>query len=128
MPADFRVRRVLETLRSDWNRDLRIHDLARAVGLGISRLEELFRSELQISIRAFLHHLRLEKAAEQIATTTERISQVVYSVGFRDVSNFNHAFKKRYGLAPKGYRERHQSMLDGSGRRDSNQENASATN
>src|SRR5688572_20764808 len=112
MPADRRVRSVLETLRSDWNRDLRIDDLARTVGLGISRLEELFREELQISVRTFLHNLRLEKAAELIATTSERISQVVYSVGFRDVSNFNHAFKKRYGLAPKEYRERHQSMLD----------------
>lgn len=43
-------------------------------------------------------------AAELIASTDERIAQIGYAVGFRDPSNFNHAFKKSFGVSPKQYR------------------------
>ena len=42
-----------------------------------------------------------------IVQTDERISQIAYSVGFGDVSNFNHSFKQRYGMSPTKYRTVH---------------------
>ena len=127
MCPDRRVRRVLEVLQAECTRPISIADLSFSVGLGLSRLEALFKAEARMSIREFLHALRLEKAAELIATTDERISQIVYSVGFRDPSNFNHAFKKRFGVAPKQYREQQRTLLDAS-YCDSNQRNGIATN
>ena len=50
-------------------------------------------------------------AAELIASTDERISQIGYAVGFRDPSNFNHAFKKSFGVSPKQYRSAARSGL-----------------
>jgi AraC-like DNA-binding protein len=44
------------------------------------------------------------------ATGEERIS--VISVGFGDVSNFNHAFKKRFGMPPRAYRESIRNAAD----------------
>jgi AraC-like DNA-binding protein len=112
MNSDRRVAMVMAVLSSKWNHEVHLADLCAIAGLGVSRLEALFKSAAGVSIREFLHGLRLDKAAELIATTSERISQVVYSVGFRDVANFNHAFKKRFGIAPKEYRVRHQMLLD----------------
>lgn len=57
-----------------------------------------------MSIRAFIRDRRLGQAAELLAGTDERIAQIAYSVGFRDASNFNHAFKRTFGVSPKAYR------------------------
>ena len=46
-------------------------------------------------------------AAMLIVQSHERISQIAYSVGFGDVSNFNHSFKRRFGMSPRQYRAGH---------------------
>lgn len=103
---DRRVRSVLETLDSQWERRVSVSELARMVGLGASRLQHLFRTHAKMTIRDFVREQRLAKAAELLRASDERISAISMRVGFRDVSNFNHAFKKRYGVAPRVYRQR----------------------
>jgi len=82
-----------------------VHELAAAVGLSSSRLAHLFRDEVGQSIRSYVVERRLSMAAFLIVQTDERISQIAYGVGFGDISNFNHAFKKKFGMAPGAYRE-----------------------
>lgn len=79
-------------------------ELAARLGLSASRLEHLFKEHVNLSIRAYVHERRLRRAAELIASTDERISQICYASGFSDPSNFNHAFKKSFGVTPKEYR------------------------
>jgi AraC family transcriptional regulator, arabinose operon regulatory protein len=74
------------------------------VGLSPSRLTHLFTETAQVSMRAFIRERRLLHAAELLSSTDERIAQIAYSVGFRDASNFNHAFKRTFGVSPKAYR------------------------
>jgi AraC-like DNA-binding protein len=82
------------------------------VGLGASRLEHLFKAHAKTTIRDFVRERRLMEAASQLASTEERISVISFGVGFGDVSNFNHAFKKRFGLSPRAYREATRSDPD----------------
>jgi transcriptional regulator GlxA family with amidase domain len=103
--ADRRIQRVIEVLETRWNEPLRVTELARDAGLGVSRLQMLFKAHARRSIRTFLKDRRLENAAEMIRESDERISQIAYAVGFRDVPNFNHAFKERFGMSPRRYRE-----------------------
>src|SRR5437016_291716 len=107
---DRRIGDILALLDREWRRDHRIDDLATSVNLGPSRLEHLFKASVQRSIREVIHTRRLEEAASLIATTYERISEIIYFVGFRDVSNFNHAFRRRFGVSPRAYRARRQQV------------------
>jgi AraC family transcriptional regulator of arabinose operon len=84
-----------------------VEQLADSVGLSSSRLAHLFRNEIGMSIQSYLVERRLVMAAMLIVQSDERISQIAYSVGFRDVSNFNHSFKRRFGMSPRAYRARH---------------------
>ena len=102
--ADARVVRVVELIQEEWRAPLRIPDLARHVGLGVSTLEHLFRRDTRYSIRDFIRDRRLTAAATLLLTTDERVSIISYQVGFLDVANFNHAFKKRFGISPSQYR------------------------
>ena len=103
---DRRIRRVVELLAAESHASVQLEELARRVGLGVSRLEHLFKSNMNISIRDFVRERRLARAAELLATSEERISVISLRIGFADVSNFNHAFKKHFGMAPRAYRDR----------------------
>jgi len=103
---DRRIRLVVDLLDTRWKEGICIADLASRVGLGVSRLEHLFKLNARTSIRDFVRERRLREAALLLATTEERISTISYGVGYGDVSNFNHAFKRRFGVSPREYRER----------------------
>ena len=101
---DRRVEAVLLRIAKEWQRDLRIADLAASVNLGRSRLEHLFKEAVRTSIREMLSRRRLMEAATLLTTTHARVSEISYRVGFRDVSNFNHAFRKAFSVSPGEYR------------------------
>jgi AraC-like DNA-binding protein len=101
---DQRVTKILDLLDRRWHVAHRIAELARGVGLGASRLEHLFKQEARISIREFIRERRLAAAADLLARTPERVSVISFRVGFQHVANFNHAFKKRFGVSPGQYR------------------------
>ncbi len=102
--TDRRVLRTIEYLLVSSKEPGQLADIAGRVGLSPSRLTHLFKDQARISIRAFIRERRLRRAAELIASTDERISQIGYAVGFNDPSNFNHAFKKSFGISPKQFR------------------------
>lgn len=103
---DRRVRRVVQLLEERWRSPVRVDELATLVGLGASRLEHLFKEEARVSIRDFIQNRRLGEAAALLASTEERVSVISFQVGFQHVANFNHAFKKRFGVSPREYRAR----------------------
>jgi AraC-like DNA-binding protein len=101
---DMRVAQILSILDREWRQDHSVEELAASVNLCVSRLEHLFKMTVNRSIREVIHSRRLDEAAKLIATTYERVSEIVYFVGFRDISNFNHAFRRRFGVSPREYR------------------------
>jgi len=104
---DRRVKQVLDLLEREWRSRHRVQDLASAVNLGASHLAHLVRREANTTIREIIRRRRLIEAARLLATTHQRISEICYYVGFADVSNFNHAFRRELGLSPRAYREHH---------------------
>jgi len=104
---DRRIRRVATVLEQQYRDPPSIEQLADEVGLSASRLAHLFREEVGKSIQGYILERRLMMAAMLIVQTHERISQIAYSVGFGDVSNFNHAFKRRFAMSPRQYRKNH---------------------
>jgi AraC family transcriptional regulator of arabinose operon len=104
---DRRIRKVTSVLDQQYRDPPFIEQLAGAVGLSASRLSHLFRTEVGTSIQGYVMERRLVMAATLIAQTDERISQIAYRVGFGDVPNFNHAFKRRFGMPPREYRATH---------------------
>lgn len=101
---DHRVKQVLDFLDRDWRSRHRVKDLASAVNLGTSHLAHLIRREANTSVRDIIRRRRLIEAARLLATTHQRISEICYYVGFADVSNFNHAFRREFGSNPCTYR------------------------
>jgi AraC-like DNA-binding protein len=101
---DKRIALTRALLEEEWRQPHRIADLAAAVNLAPSRLQHLFKAVMKVSIRELVQRRRLEEAALLLVSTHERISLIAYSVGFHDISNFNHAFRRQFGMCPREYR------------------------
>ena len=112
---DRRIIRVRSVLDEEYRDPPSVEQLADTVGLSASRLAHLFRREIGMSIQAYVIERRLVMAAMLIVQSDERISQIAYSVGFGDVSNFNHSFKRRFGMSPRQYRAGHDLTEGGPG-------------
>lgn len=110
---DRRVKDVLDRLAADWRRAHSVHELAASVNLGPSRLEHLFRATLRMSIRDVVRTRRIAEAAQLLLTTHKRVSEISRDVGFTDISNFNHAFRRQFGVCPRDYRKRNSGEGNG---------------
>lgn len=84
-----------------------VEELATAVNLSESHLQQLFKREIGVSPIQYLRDLRLELAREMLVNSFLQIREIGFKVGMSDQSHFIRAFKEKYGTTPSDYRKRH---------------------
>ena len=80
-------------------------ELSRMVHLSVPKLSQGFSSLYGISIHQYIIDQRLAHAAQLLLDGDMNVSEIAAIVGYGKPSNFAEAFKKRYGVVPKNYRE-----------------------
>lgn len=85
-------------------RDLTLKEAAAYVGMNKSAFCRFMRRNTGKSFSEYLNDYRLEKAAEMLRSTDERIADIAYDVGFPNVTYFNRLFKSRFGYSPRELR------------------------
>ena len=89
---------------------LTISSLAARLEQPEYRLREFIQKELgHNNFNSMLHHYRITDACEQLADPKNRkssISTIAISTGYKSVTPFNSAFRKRTGETPSEYRKR----------------------
>jgi AraC-like DNA-binding protein len=86
----------------DWT----VERLGRQVGLSRSALAERFTHRMGEPVIAFLTHVRLQLAAEELVATTRSIESVSEDAGYESVTAFSRAFKRAFGKPPSVWRVR----------------------
>jgi len=81
------------------------------VGLSPPAFSRLFRRKVGRTFKSYLLDLRLGAASRRLLETDLGISEIAYATGFASLSNFNHAFRLRRGLAPGDYRKKTSGSL-----------------
>jgi AraC family transcriptional regulator len=79
-------------------------DAAREVGLSTFHLLRVFSRVLGLTPHQYLLRTRLRHAARLLAEPELPITQIAYSVGFNDLSNFTRTFRRATGVTPTAYR------------------------
>src|SRR5438105_6408994 len=78
--------------------------LARACGVGGTKLNELFRSHLHLSPAAFLQRERV-RAARRLLAEGQNGLDVGYAAGFASAAAYHQQFRRLTGLTPGEYRD-----------------------
>lgn len=85
---------------------LRLADAAAALYISPGHLGRIMKQELGKTFVEYLTQLRIQKAAELLATTGLRSYEIAGLVGVADAHYFSILFKKTMGFSVQEYRER----------------------
>ena len=80
-------------------------ELSQQVHLSLTKLTRGFSSFYGMPIHQYIIEQRLIQAAQLLLDGDWNVGEVAAIVGYGKPSNFAAAFKKKYGVAPKHYRE-----------------------
>lgn len=86
-------------------------DMARTVGVGVSRLHALFRAEHDTTPHDWLLGCRLRRACEWLAGTERPVAEIALAAGFSEQSALTRAMRRAMDTTPAAYRRRHRENL-----------------
>ncbi len=92
------------------NPDLCLPEIARHFSISTRTIQKLFESA-KCSFSQFLNELRLERAAEDLLTSSLNITDLAYKWGFCDTSYFCRKFKEKYHMTPTDFYQTWQKAL-----------------
>ncbi|MGI4744330.1 MAG: two-component regulator propeller domain-containing protein [Janthinobacterium lividum] len=81
--------------------------LVRAMAMSQSVFYRRIKSITGQTAVEFIRDVRLKRAAQLLAQTTMRVSEIAFEVGIEDAKYFRKAFQKIYGLTPSDYAKQH---------------------
>lgn len=97
--------RVLEWLERSSAEDLRLRDIARVAELSPYHFLRGFKREFGVTPYRYLVRARVRRAVEMLTHSGAPITTIAYDVGFGDLSNFVHTFRRELGCSPSQYRK-----------------------
>jgi len=86
--------------------DVSLGALAEQTGLSAFHLQRVFAETVGESPKQLTLRLRLERAAALLLTGDDSVLDVALECGFQSHEVFIRAFRKRFGMTPRVYRER----------------------
>jgi AraC-like DNA-binding protein len=95
-----RIGRALERLREDFDRPLRIEDIARELGMSVSGFHHHFKAITAMSPLQFQKRMRLQEARRLMLGEDLDASSAGHRVGYGDASHFTRDYKRLFGAPP----------------------------
>jgi AraC family transcriptional regulator, regulatory protein of adaptative response / methylphosphotriester-DNA alkyltransferase methyltransferase len=90
----------------EYGTDLSLDDIARRVASSRRQLQRAYAEIGRTTFRAHLTSVRMERAAELLATRGLTVRDVAHRVGYRQPAQFAKAFRRHLGVAPSDFRAR----------------------
>jgi AraC-like DNA-binding protein len=95
-----RIARALERLREDFDRPLRVEDLARELGISVPGFHHHFKAVTAMSPLQFQKRMRLQEARRLMLGEDLDAASAGYRVGYGDASKFSRDYKRLFGAPP----------------------------
>jgi AraC family transcriptional regulator, arabinose operon regulatory protein len=92
-----------------------ISDVAKHVGLSVSRTVHLYKEMFGKSIMQHAMDIRMESALERMTFTPLTLEQIAETSGFGSYSYFHRCFKDKFGISPREYRNAKLSAIGRAG-------------
>ena len=98
--------RIVDQVRAEPGRAIRISEMARDAGLGISAFIRAFRGSTGTTPAAFIKQVRLDRAAAMLKEGHHPIGEIAGLTGFASASHLTRSFRVQRGVTPARWRER----------------------
>jgi AraC-like DNA-binding protein len=95
-----RTAKVVEWLRVNYSKQLRVEELANLARMGVSTLHHQFRSLTAMSPLQYQKQLRLHVARERMLHQGIDAASAAFEVGYESASQFNREYSRFFGQPP----------------------------
>jgi AraC family transcriptional regulator, regulatory protein of adaptative response / methylphosphotriester-DNA alkyltransferase methyltransferase len=108
-PSTIRLRSSLleeanAIVEREYASDLSLDDIARRVASSRRQLQRAYAEIGNTTFRDHLTGVRMERAAELLATRMFTVREVAHRVGYRQPAQFAKAFRRHRGVSPSDFR------------------------
>ncbi|MDD7267850.1 MAG: AraC family transcriptional regulator [Lachnospiraceae bacterium] len=110
--ANVYVEHAIDFIKCHYQESINVGEVAEHIGISRNYLNQVFQKELGVSIQKFLIDFRLHKAASLLLDTSNSVGDIGKWVGYGDQLAFSKAFKKKFGVSPKFFRTRQETVLE----------------
>lgn len=106
-PATYTFKQIIE---ANLFTQINIEELAKRTNLSTSSFKREFKKLYNDSPANYIKTKRLERAAELLLISSERITDIAFDCGFNDLANFTKSFNDKYKITPTNYRSKMSNM------------------
>jgi len=85
--------------------EIDIESISKELGISRSKINEILKAEVGHTFTVYLNKLRITEAARLLTDKSDaNITEIVYKVGYKNISYFNKLFKEEFSCTPKAYK------------------------
>lgn len=103
-----RIKRMLRYVQQNYTDEISVADIAASASISQSECLRCFKSTIGIPPIQYVKRFRVQKAAELLSSTGQKIGDIGAQVGFLDTSYFTRSFREVKGMSPGEYRQQAQ--------------------
>lgn len=99
------LKKVITYIMEHYDVDMRLDELACLVNMNPQYFCRYFKKNIGKTITEYINEVRIEKAAQALAETNDKIIDIAQNCGYENVSYFIRRFRRIKGMTPVQYRE-----------------------
>lgn len=101
------IRKVMNVIEANLsNPELSVEKLSDEIGMSSTHLYRKLKSLTHLSGNEIIKKYRIKKASLLLKNKEGNITEIMYDVGFSNLSYFSKCFKAEFGMSPKDYQHR----------------------
>jgi AraC-like DNA-binding protein len=100
-PTSFTFKEIIE---SNIYSNFSLVEFANLTNLSLSSFKREFKKNYTDTPANYIRNKKIEKSAELLVMSEERITDIAFDCGFSDLANFSHLFNLKYNCSPSAYR------------------------
>ena len=101
-----RAQQLIGYLEAHFDQPCSLASMAKVAGVSRYHLVRIFRAAIGITPNRYLANVRLRAAADLLTTSKAPIAEIIYRVGFNDISYFYACFRETFRCTPRIWRLR----------------------
>ncbi len=106
-----RINVVLTYIDQNLAEKLDLETLSSVSHFSPYHFHRIMRAYLKEPLGSYIIRIRLENAATLLIYTDLPLSEIAFKIGYDTPSSFTKAFKNRFGISPKSYRESNDTIM-----------------
>lgn len=99
------MERVVQYIRANYNRELRLEILAGIFGYNSAYLGKVFHQYTGENFNNYLDEIRITEAKRLLSMDEYKVYEVAEMVGYSNINYFHNKFKKYVGMSPLSYKK-----------------------